>query len=281
MRPDSLAVLGLGACGASAAWAARIAGVPRVIGWAASRADGTAALRAGAIDDLADRADRAVAGAELVLVDQAPGSLDDVLRRIAKQLPAAAPVLIVSEVHAAALASAALHGLADRVAAVHPMDEALGAGFLGAAPDRLRGRLTYVSAADTDAGHRTARSAMSFVEEILGAQPVLIDPARHDEQVTWTGQLPEAAMAVIAHLLEGRRLGGVTWGAAARLAREGMPRDVMAGAEVILANRRQVAATLDALAGELDELRRLVAAGDVVGVRAFFEAAARFRPRAS
>lgn len=272
-------MLGLGACGASAAWAARIAGVPRVIGWAASRADATAALRAGAIDDLADRADRAVAGAELVLVDQAPGSLDDVLRRIAKQLPAAAPVLVVSEVHAAALASAALHGLADRVAAVHPMGEALGAGFLGAAPDRLRGRLTYVSAADTDAGHRTGRSAMSFVEEILGAQPVLIDPARHDEQWAWTGQLPGAAMAVIAHLLEGRRLGGVTWGAAARLAREGMPRDVMAGAEVILANRRQVAATLDALAEELDELRRLVAAGDVVSVRAFFEAAARFRPR--
>lgn len=271
-------MLGLGACGASAAWAARIAGVPRVIGWAASRADGTAALRAGAIDDLADRADRAVAGAGSVLVDEAPGSLDDVLRRIAKQLPAAAPVLVISEVHASALASAALHGLADRVAAVHPMGEVAGVGSLGAAPDRLRGRLTYVSAADTDAGHRTARSAMSFVAEILGAEPVLIDPARHDAQVAWTGQLPEAALAVIAHLLDGRRLGGVTWGAAARMARDGMPRDAGAGAEAVLANRHQVGAALDALAGELDELRRRVAAGDAVGVRDFFEAAARFRP---
>lgn len=281
VRPDSLAVLGLGACGASAAWAARHAGVPRVIGWAASRADGTAALRAGAIDDLADRADRAVAGAAMVLLADAPEALDLTLGRVARQILAAAPVLLCSEVHAAALATAAAHGLADRAAALHPMGETPGPGFAGAAPDRLRGRLTYVSAADTDAGHRAARNAMSFVETILQAEPVLIDPARHDEQVAWTRHLPEAAMAVIAHLLEGRALGGVTWGRSARLAREGMPADAGAGAEAVLANRRQVAAALEGLAGELDGLRRLIALDDAAGVRAFFEAGARFRPGAS
>lgn len=274
-------MLGLGVVGGSAAWAARSAGVPRVVGWAASRADGTAALRAAAIDDLVDRADRAVRGASVILLAEAPADLDAVLRRVAVHLPVTATLLLCSEVHSAALASAASLGLADRTAALHPMGEAVGPGFQGAAPDRFQGRITYVSAADTDAGHRTARTAMSFVEEILGGAPVLIDPARHDEQVAWTRHLPGAALAVLAHLLEGRHLGGVTWGAAARLAREGMPPDPVAGSEVILANRVAVAAALAALAGDLEELRRSVAEGDAAGVRDFFEAAARFRPGAS
>lgn len=274
-------MLGLGVVGGSAAWAARSAGVPRVVGWAASRADGTAALRAAAIDDLADRADRAVRGASVILLADAPTELDAVLRRVALHLPVTATLLLCSEVHSAALASAASLGLADRTAALHPMGEAVGPGFQGAAPDRFQGRITYVSAADTEAGHRAARTAMSFVEEVLGGAPVLIDPARHDEQVAWTRHLPSATLSVLAHLLEGRGLGGVTWGAAARLAREGMPADPVAGSEVILANRAAVARALEALAGDLEALRRSVSEGDAAGVRAFFEAAARFRPGAS
>lgn len=271
-------MLGLGVVGGSAAWAARSAGVPRVIGWAASRADGTAALRAGAIDDLADRADRAVRGATIVLLADAPADLDAVLRRVAGHLSSTTTILLCSEVHSAALTSAASHGLADRTAALHPMGEVVGPGFQGAAPGRFHGRITYVSAADTDAGHRAARTAMSFVEETLGGAPVLTDPARHDEQVAWTRHLPGAAMAVLAHLLDGRRLGGVTWGAAARLAREGMPVDPVAGSEVILANRVAVSAALEALAGDLDLLRRSLSEGDAAKVRDFFAAAARFRP---
>ncbi|MGH7532755.1 MAG: hypothetical protein ACREL4_05640 [Gemmatimonadales bacterium] len=281
MRPDALAVLGLGVVGGSAAWAARSAEVPRVVGWSSSRADGTAALRVGAIHDLADRADRAVRGALMVLVADAPGPLGEVLRRVAGQIPENSPILLFSEVHSSALAVAASLGLADRTAALHPMGEVIGPGFHGATPDRFRGRIVYVSAADTHAGHRTARSAMSVIEEILGGAPVLIDPARHDEQVAWTRQLPDTAMVVLGHLLDGRGLGGVTWGAAAQLARQGMPADPVAGSEVILANRVAVSAALEALAGDLDELRRLVSADDAAGVRAFFEAAARFRPEAS
>ena len=43
MRPSSLAVIGLGAMGGSLAWQARQAGVPRVVGYSPSRADGVQA----------------------------------------------------------------------------------------------------------------------------------------------------------------------------------------------------------------------------------------------
>ncbi|MGH7591035.1 MAG: hypothetical protein ACREL2_06315, partial [Gemmatimonadales bacterium] len=220
-------------------------------------------------------------GASMVLLADAPGPLEEVLRRVARHIPEAASVLLFSEVHSAALAMAASLGLADRTAALHPMGEVAGPGFQGASPHRFHGRITYVSAPDTDAGHRTARSAMSFIEEVLGGAPVLIDPLRHDEQIAWTRQLPGVAMAVLGHLLDGRRLGGVTWDTAARLARQGMPVDPVEASEVILANRVAIGAALEALAGDLDELRRLLLAGDAVGVRAFFEAAARFRPGTS
>ena len=54
MRPSSLSVIGLGAIGGSLAWQARLAGVPRIVGCSASRAEGVEALRANAITELAD-----------------------------------------------------------------------------------------------------------------------------------------------------------------------------------------------------------------------------------
>ena len=63
MRPSSLSVIGLGAIGGSLAWQARLAGVPRVIGFAPSRADAVQALRSSAVTELADSAVKAARGA--------------------------------------------------------------------------------------------------------------------------------------------------------------------------------------------------------------------------
>ena len=68
MRPSSLAVIGLGAIGGSLAWQARQAGIPRVVGFAKSRRDGVQALKASAITDLADSAEQAITGAQLVVL---------------------------------------------------------------------------------------------------------------------------------------------------------------------------------------------------------------------
>ena len=57
LKPSSLAVIGLGAIGGSLAWQARLAGVPRVVGFSPERSEGIlSALKASAVTDLADGA---------------------------------------------------------------------------------------------------------------------------------------------------------------------------------------------------------------------------------
>ncbi|HTC25196.1 MAG TPA: hypothetical protein VK688_12610, partial [Gemmatimonadales bacterium] len=62
MLPDALAVIGLGAIGGSVAWQARLAGVSRVVGFSPERGEGVAALKAGAVTELADSPIQAVRG---------------------------------------------------------------------------------------------------------------------------------------------------------------------------------------------------------------------------
>ena len=86
MRPSSLAVIGLGAIGGSLAWQARLAGVPRVVGYSPSRAEGVQALAASAITDLADSPAKAARGAELVVLAVPPRATIDLIGRLAPVL---------------------------------------------------------------------------------------------------------------------------------------------------------------------------------------------------
>ncbi|MFI5235763.1 MAG: prephenate dehydrogenase/arogenate dehydrogenase family protein, partial [Gemmatimonadales bacterium] len=240
MRPDLLAVLGLGATGGSVAWQARQAGVPRVIGWSPSRADGVAALRAGALDDLTDRADRAVAGAGFVVIALPFQQTLDLLARIARRLTPPAVVAVMSGVQVPLLARAVELGLGDVVAGVHFFGEDAGAGFDAARPDRLRRSLAYVCATGSEAGHGAAANVIGFLTEALDADPVLIAAGRHDAQVAWTSHLPRAAAAVLARTLDGQKLGGVSWDAAAREAVRAVPRDAEEWSDLLIANHEEV-----------------------------------------
>ncbi len=95
MQPSHLAVLGLGAIGGSLAWQARLAGVPRVIGYAPDRGDTVRALKAGAVDDIATSPERAVAGADLVVLAAPPEAVLDLLGRLGPHL---APGALVTDV---------------------------------------------------------------------------------------------------------------------------------------------------------------------------------------
>ena len=65
-------MVGLGAIGGSLAWQARQAGVARVVGYSASRAEAVEALKASAITEMADTPGRAVRGADLVVLPDEP-----------------------------------------------------------------------------------------------------------------------------------------------------------------------------------------------------------------
>ena len=76
--------------------------------------------------------------------------------------------------------------------------------------------MVYVCETGSPDGPQTAREVMRFWEEVLEAQPILIDAAVHDRQLAWTSHLPQAVAFALAKALADRRLGGVSYGTGAR-----------------------------------------------------------------
>ncbi len=277
MRPSSLAVIGLGAIGGSLAWQARLAGVARVVGYSSSRADGVQALRSAAITELADSAARALLGAELVVLAVPAQVTLDLLGRLRAALEPGAVLTDVCSVKAPVLARAVAEGLGDRFAGGHPLAGTHASGFAAARPDRLRGCVVYVCETGAPGGDRAARRVMSFWEQTLAAQPVLIDGESHDRQLAWTSHLPQAVASALAKALADRGLAGVSFGAGARDTTRLAASSPDMWIDILLYNRAAVAEALGAAEASLAELRGLVATGDADGLRRYLTAAQRFR----
>ena len=277
MRPSSLTVIGLGAIGGSLAWQARLAGVPRVVGFSASRAEGVQALRADAITELADTAAKAVRGAELVVLAVPPQATLQLIGRLRSWLESGALLTDVCSVKVPILACATAEGLGPRFAGGHPLAGTHASGFAAARPDRLRGCVVYVCESAAPGGDQTARKVMSFWDQVLGAQPVLIDAAAHDRQLAWTSHLPQAVASALAKALGDRGLAGVSFGSGARDTTRLAASSPDMWMDILLYNGPAVADALEATEASLAELRRLILAGDADGLRAYLAAAQRFR----
>jgi prephenate dehydrogenase len=277
VRPSSLAVIGLGAIGGSLAWQARLAGVARVVGFSPSRADGVQALRASAITELADSAPRAMRGAELVVLAVPARVTLDLIERLPPSLESGAVLTDVCSIKGPVLASANAAGLGDRFAGAHPLAGTHASGFAAARPDRLRGCVVYVCETGAPGGDRAARGIMRFWEQVLEAQPVLIDAAAHDRQLAWTSHLPQAVASALARALADRGLAGLSFGTGARDTTRLAASSPDMWIDILLYNRAAVTEALDATEGSLAELRRLVTAGDADGLRRYLAVAQRFR----
>jgi prephenate dehydrogenase len=272
-----MAVIGLGAIGGSLAWQARMAGIPKVVGFSPSRSEGIDALRASAITDLADSPARAVRGAELVVLAVPPNVTLDLIGRLATELESGALLTDVCSVKAPIVARAAAVGLGSRFAGGHPLAGTHVSGFAAARPDRLRGCVVYVCETGAPGGDQAARSVMSFWRQVLEASPVLIDPAAHDRQLAWTSHLPQAVASALAKTLADRGLAGVSFGSGARDTTRLAASQPDMWIDILLHNREAVADALASTEAGLAELRRLVAAGDAEGLREYLLAAQRFR----
>ena len=277
MRPSSLTVIGLGAIGGSLAWQARLAGVPRVVGVSASRAEGVQALRSSAITELADTPAKAVRGAELVVLAVPLQVTLELVGRLHALLEPGALLTDVCSVKSPVVARATTEGLGDRFAGGHPLAGTHGSGFAAARADRLRGCVVYVCETGRPGGDQAARRVMSFWEQVLEAQPVLIDAAAHDRQLAWTSHLPQAVASALAKALADRGLAGVSFGTGARDTTRLAASSPDMWIDILLYNRAAVVEALAATEHSLDELRSLVAAGDTDGLRAYLAAAQRFR----
>jgi prephenate dehydrogenase len=277
VRPTSLTVIGLGAIGGSLAWQARRAGIPRVVGCSASRAEGVLALRADAITELADSAAKAVRGAELVVLAVPAKATLELIGRLRPSLEPRALLTDVCSVKVPVLARASAEGLGERFAGGHPLAGTHASGFAAARPDRLRGCVVYVCDTGAPGGDQAARQVMSFWDQVLEAQPVLIDAAAHDRQLAWTSHLPQVVASALAKTLADRGLVGLSFGSGARDTTRLAASSPDMWLDILLYNRTAVTEALDATEASLAELRRLLAAGNADGLRAYLASAQRFR----
>jgi prephenate dehydrogenase len=272
-----LAVIGLGAMGGSLAWQARQAGVPRVVGYSPSRADGVQALRASAITELADTPTHAVRESDLVVLAVPAQVTLDLIGRLRPALGPGALLTDVCSVKAPILARANAEGLGDRFAGGHPLAGTHATGFAAARPDRLRGCVVYVCETGQAGGDRAARRLIRFWEDVLEAQPVIIDAEAHDRQLAWTSHLPQAAASALAKTLADRGLAGVSFGSGARDTTRLAASSPDMWVDVLLFNRDAIIDALGAVESGMAELRALLAGGDAEGLRAYLAAAQRFR----
>ncbi len=277
MRPSSLAVIGLGAIGGSLAWKARQAGVARVVGFAKSRTDGIQALKASAITELAETPERAIAGAQLVVLAVPPQATLYLIGKLASSLESGAVLTDVCSVKGPVMACAVSHGLGNRFAGSHPLAGTHASGFIAASPHRLKGCAVYVCETGEAGGDRVARAVMRFWEEILEASPILIDASAHDWQLAWTSHLPQAVASALAKSLADRGLAGLSFGSGARDTTRLAASSPELWIDIFLQNREAVVEAIAATTAELAELRRLILSEDAAGLRGYLATAQRFR----
>jgi prephenate dehydrogenase len=277
LKPSSLTVLGLGAIGGSLAWQARVAGVPRVIGFSPERSEGIQALKASAITDLADTPIRAVRGADLVVLAVPPKPTIDLIGILAPVLESGTLLTDVCSVKVPVLKEATAAGIADRFVGAHPLAGTHESGFASARPDRLRGCVVYICETATAGGPRAADTVADFWEHTLGASAIRIDADHHDRQLAWTSHLPQAIAYVLAESLAEHGQPGVSYGTGAKDTTRLAASNPDMWLDILLYNEPAVGEALELTQARLVELRRLLAARDRVGLRSYLSRAQAFR----
>jgi prephenate dehydrogenase len=276
VRPDVLAVVGLGAIGGSVALQARAAGVRCVLGFSPDPGEAAAAAQAGAITDVADSPAAALRGAELAILATPPRITLQLIGRLAPHLEADTILSDVGSVKVPVIDRAIAAGLANRFAGAHPLAGTHGSGFGYARPDMLIGCVVYVCATG-QTGDRAAGVVRSFWDETMKASPVPIDAAAHDRQLAWTSHLPQAIAYSLANALAGLGLEPRAFGPGVRDTMRLAASNPDLWLEIFLENRDAVLDALDGAGGSLARLRGLVAEGDERNLRAYLTQAAEFR----
>lgn len=180
-----LTVVGTGLIGASAALAARRAGL-EVAGWDEDSDALAVAAKRGACEPAGSLED-ALAGADVALVAVPVVTLPAVVRTVLATAPDACTVTDVGSTKASVCAAA---GGDPRYVGGHPICGAETRGPARASADLFEGATWFLTPLRTTEPERY-RAIHSLVTT-LGARPVAIDPAAHDRLVAVTSHLPHA-----------------------------------------------------------------------------------------
>jgi len=262
------AVVGLGLIGGSAALALQARGYdrdPAVRRRARERGIETA-------ESLAE----AVRSADLVLL-AVPTEETPVLMR---ETAAAAPEALVTD--AASLKkpiAAAAEDLpaGSRFVGGHPMAGAKAPGLEGARADLFRGRPWLIVPTERSDAH-----SIAFLRETvrgIGARPVVVDPERHDNLMTWVSHLPHVSATALARAVSAGGAEGVARFAGPGLLDATRIADSPAALllELALADPEALAAAIENVRAELARVAGSLRRRDAADLRAYFDEAVKAR----
>jgi len=268
-----LALIGVGYIGSSAVLAARRAGlVGSVAGYDVDAKAGPLARARGVVDEMADSAEAAVAGASLVLLAAPVLSLAGLLRRIAGNLAPTATVIDVGSVKQSIVleADAALPG--GRFVGCHPMAGAEHVGVGAADPEIFAGRVCFLCPSARTSADAT-KAATSFWQG-LGCQVASIEPSLHDRLMAAVSHLPHVAAYALAASLSGALpliesdalLGRPTTSLRDTIRVAGSSPQVWR--DILLANREHLLPLVHELQQRVSALGAAMAAGDAAALEA-------------
>jgi prephenate dehydrogenase len=274
-----LAVLGTGLIGGSVALAARALG-DRVAGYDRDPATLERAVELGALDEAAASAGAAVAGAEVVVVCL---PVDAIAPCCAEIAPALGPDAVVTDVGSAkaAVVAAAEAVLEERFVGGHPMAGSERHGIEAADARLFQDAWWILTPTAATASHAYAR--VSELVASLGARPVAVDPAVHDELVAHLSHVPQLTASA---LVDAAVRAGSAAGTEALLGLAGpgfrdVTRIAASHAElwvaILRANREAVLGALDGLRARLRTLAGLIEQDRWDDLRAFLERARQAR----
>jgi len=265
-----LVVVGVGLLGGSVALAARASGVAReIVGVGRDRQRLEGPLRAGLVDRIATDVAAGVDGADCVVLAATVGANERLLESIWARVPAGALLTDVGSTKRR-IVTAAERLAAGRPLAFlgsHPMAGSEKSGWQVARADLFRGATVIVT--PTDATEPRAIKGVSALWEALGARVSALDPETHDRTVAAISHLPHVAAWALVDAVGRFEPGALAFAARGfkdmtRIAASDPPM----WRDVLLDNADAIRASLGAFRAALDELERLLAAGDAAAIEA-------------
>src|SRR5205814_8308949 len=135
--------------------------------------------------------------ADLLLRAAPPAANLTQLDSLPPHLKRGAFVTDVGSVKRAIVARAERLGIGSRFAGSHPLTGTHEHGFEAARADLVRGAVVYGTPCETEGAATATREIAHFWQDVLGAEPVVLDAGRHDAQLAATSHVPQ----IVASLL--------------------------------------------------------------------------------
>jgi prephenate dehydrogenase len=275
-----LSLVGLGLLGGSVAKAARAQGLAdEIVAVGRDRARLEPALREGTVDRVSTSLEEGAAGADFCLLATPVATLTALLPAVWQALPGDAVLTDVGSTKAAIVEAAEALGRQQRPLAFvgsHPMAGSEQSGYRVSRRDLFRGATVILTPTERTDSHAVKRVGAFW--EALGGRLVLLDPVTHDRATAAISHLPhlvaDALVDAVVRMdprffeVAGRGFKDTTRIAAS---------DARVWREIFQENRAGLREALGAFRAALDELERLIDAGDATAIEAALDRIRRVR----